>query len=124
MGFPPTQLIHHYDCSAELFNVERGWSVGKKVYCCVKHQLGCPTPPPTFQPTARPPILPRMSATTSLPHDCNNGFSTYETSWSVNKKVWCCTHGGRGCFTTPAPLSAPTTSSPYDCTAGFTHWDK
>merc|ERR1712014_468281 len=89
-----------YDCAAGFSNWQRGWSEGKKAFCCRTQGKGCP---PTAPPTPPPPPAP----TTSLPYDCNAGYhGCYHCllkQWSVAKLAWCCQHTGRGC-PTPAPL--------------------
>jgi len=76
-------------------NWERGWTVAKKLWCCKNEAKGC-------------------STTTSLPYDCNAGYSNWQAGWSVGKKHWCCAYVQKGCTTT--------TSLPYDCEAGFSNW--
>jgi hypothetical protein len=50
--------------------------------------------------------------TTSLPFDCDAGYSNWHAGWSSAKKSWCCSHSNRGCVV----------SDPYDCDAGFSNW--
>merc|ERR1712060_366710 len=84
-----------YDCNAGFSNWQKGWSEGKKAFCCRTAGKGCP---PTAPPTTPGP-------TTSLPYDCNAGYhGCYHClikQWSVSKLAWCCQHMGRGCPTTP-----------------------
>merc|ERR1719325_275506 len=56
---------------------------------------------------------------TSLPYDCDAGFSMWETAWSQGQQDFCCSTMGRGCATTrPAtalpepPLTVPPTPFP------------
>merc|ERR1712050_589494 len=87
------------------------WDMGKKVWCCAHHHIGCPTVPPP------PPT------TTPCPYDCAAGFSNWQRGWSEGKKAFCCRTQGKGCPPTapptPPPPPAPTTSLPYDCNAGY-----
>mmetsp|Transcript_94468 Transcript_94468/g.267192 ORF Transcript_94468/g.267192 Transcript_94468/m.267192 type:complete len:527 (-) Transcript_94468:129-1709(-) len=81
------------------------------------------------------PITRRPVSTTRypMPYDCLAGFSSWEQSWPLVKKAWCCKHRSRGCSasTMPAPAvpqpgstQAPATSMPpFDCLAGFAKWE-
>merc|ERR1740121_3506048 len=69
--------------------------------------------------------------TSSRGFDCENGFFTWETTWSTKKKAWCCEHHVRGCKPTTSfalvrsfrtTLKAP--GPLYDCAAGFLNWAK
>lgn len=53
---------------------------------------------------------PDATMKTSLPYDCEAGFSNWEEGWSNTKKKWCCEHAKRGCE--------------YDCNAGAHNWKK
>merc|ERR1712232_1306638 len=104
--------------------------MGKKVWCCMHHHIGCPTTPapPPMPPVVRPPVpavpLPPVAppvppapvGTTSCPYDCNAGFSNWEKGWPAGKKTYCCQTVHKGCPPTPATVAA-TTSLPYDWNA-------
>lgn len=47
-----------------------------------------------------------MNTTASMLYDCDDGFRSWETGWSVGKQVWCCFNFKRGCPTnmTTSPL--------------------
>merc|ERR1712186_312620 len=76
------------------------WDVGKKVWCCAHHHVGCPTTPCRY--------------------DCNEGFSNWQRGSSEGKKAFCCSTQGKACPPTAPPTPPPaTTSLPYDCNAGY-----
>jgi len=110
-----------FDCDHGLAHWATAWSAGKKAWCCMRAQRGCPTS-----------------------HDCDDGDVS---EWSADKRDWCCEHSKLGCAretppaTTPstmlpatkavplpaaepaAPPSSTTTAYPmYDCEAGFMTW--
>merc|ERR1712209_131446 len=69
---------------------------------------------------------------TTLPYDCDAGFSMWETAWSQAQQDFCCSTMGRGCTTTrPAtalpepPITLPPTRpvpsgpvDPFNCAVG------
>lgn len=129
IGCAPETTSAPYDCKAGYSNWEAGWSVGKKAWCCQRFNLGCPTTEPyecTFVANWVDAWSLRQQAyccknhqrgcttTTSLPFDCDAGYSNWAAGWSVAKQVWCCSHTGKACFTT--------TSLPFDCSAGLGNW--
>merc|ERR1712209_46982 len=74
-----------------------------------------------------------LSGTAStLPYDCDAGFSMWETAWSQAQQDFCCSTMGRGCTTTrPAtalpepPITLPPTRpvpsgpvDPFNCAVG------
>jgi len=75
LGCPSTTTIA-YDCNAGLQNWEKGWSPGKKEFCCEKTGAAC------------------------KPYDCQEGLSNAEHGWSESKILWCCDKEGLGCPTT------------------------
>merc|ERR1719486_1662891 len=90
------------------------WEMGKKVWCCANHHIGCPTMPPPPPPPPPPP-------TTDCPYDCNAGFSNWAKGWPIGKKQYCCRTANKGCEGPPPAPPGPvgTTSLPYDCNAGY-----
>merc|ERR1719210_1776753 len=44
---------------------------------------------------------------TSLPYDCDAGFSMWETTWSQARQEFCCSTMGRGCATTRPATALP-----------------
>jgi len=96
---PTTSLP--YDCNAGYTNWLVGWSVSKKVWCCLHERKGCP---------------PSTPLTTSAPYDCVAGYSKWQTGWSEGKKAWCCSNQHRGC-----QEQLPSTP-PYDCLTGLANW--
>jgi len=87
-----------YDCDAGYSNWRRGWSLGKKAWCCDHEGRACP---------------PRSS---SAPYSCELfGNPGAVQSWSISQKSWCCAHRGAGCSTSSAP-SSPNTE--HDCGIG------
>jgi len=149
----PVQILHNrlhddsvselYDCDAGFDNWQRGWSIGKKSWCCDHHHKGC------------------AIATTSNRFDCLiHGQPATVNRWTPAHKSWCCHHYGAGCVpvkplpspdpfncaiappktwglfkrkwcckhhhicnsdANPPPVPA-TTSFPYDCNAGYANW--
>merc|ERR1712217_126576 len=113
VGCPTTEC--QYDCNAGFSNWQRGWSEGKKVFCCSTQGKGCP---PTSPPTPPPPPPP----TTTLPYDCNAGwhgcYHCLLKMWSVSKLAWCCAHMGRGCPTAAPMRWLPNIWDWISCTRG------
>lgn len=77
-----------------------------------------PGGPPARQDSLRQAVATSTAAATSArtphllaPFDCTGSYGSWETSWSVRKKRWCCQHERRGC-----PDIA---SVPYNCQDGF-----
>mmetsp|Transcript_120251 Transcript_120251/g.256650 ORF Transcript_120251/g.256650 Transcript_120251/m.256650 type:complete len:347 (-) Transcript_120251:37-1077(-) len=89
-----------YDCAAGYNNWQRGWSIGKKAWCCDHHGLACPP------------------STSSEPWDCKiQGAPVVIGTWPLAKKAWCCQHYGAACPTTPRP-PMPTKPPPPNCMVG------
>merc|ERR1719401_1009422 len=65
--------------------------MGKKVWCCAHHHVGCPTTPCRY--------------------DCNEGFSNWQRGWSEGKKAFCCATQGKACPPTAPPTPPPPTTS-------------
>lgn len=111
-----------YDCAAGFSNYENGWSVGKKVFCCLQENKGCSTPAPTSPSTTAPapaPITPAptkapapapitlaptrapAATTSSCPYDCNAGYDEWPNQWVKGwggaKKIYCCKTKKVGC---------------------------
>ncbi|CAE8653729.1 unnamed protein product [Polarella glacialis] len=115
-----------YDCTAGDSNWRKGWSEGKKTWCCDHSGVGC------------------EHASSAL-FDCDAGFSNWALQlsnmrcflrlppvdafagfadlplplpcphgWSSTKKGWCCDSYLVGC--------EEAVSEPFDCTAGFSNW--
>lgn len=63
---------------------------------CRLRDSGCTTPAPT---TPAPPLF-----------NCNSGITTWEKTWSDEKKVFCCKNRGIAC-------------DPYDCNMDFSTWE-
>lgn len=101
-----------FDCQAGRVNWVRGWSFGKKQWCCAHRRVACHVPPP-------PP-------TTSLPFNCDADYvkcqHCLEIRWSVAKRDWCCHHAGKGCPAGKPVPRLPPTSLPFDCAAGLSEW--
>jgi len=120
----PQPIVHTslpYDCNADYLNcyhcLMARWSVSKRAWCCSHARRGCPT--------GAPPTHPAVPAVTSLPFDCNAGFSNWQAGWSDGKKAWCCDHLHRGCAPPPPP-GPPATSAcpPMDCSVAYNNWHK
>lgn len=78
-----------YDCSEGFSNWEQGWSVGKRVYCCLHEDKGCQTitnPDAPAAPTPEPDNF-----------ECDVGAHNWRMGWSIGKKGWCCDEGKGGC---------------------------
>lgn len=84
-----------YDCKADYTKWDTKWSNEKQGWCCYHYGRGCPTTAverPTLEHGAAEPT------TTTLPYDCDAGYSNWEDAWTGAKKVWCCTNDDRGCL--------------------------
>mmetsp|Transcript_60150 Transcript_60150/g.158237 ORF Transcript_60150/g.158237 Transcript_60150/m.158237 type:complete len:345 (-) Transcript_60150:255-1289(-) len=93
------------------------WTASKKDYCCKTYQNGCDTSTTApLRPT--PAFTPAPTAAPAPTYDCNAEFSNWELGWSEPKKIWCCTHVGKGCAAAAPALPA----LPFDCNAAFEHW--
>jgi len=55
--------------------------------------------------------LARQSVSSSAFFDCASGFSTWQLSWTQEKKQWCCTHTGKACA-----------AESFDCNSGDADW--
>lgn len=73
---PASALEAGYDCKAEYYHWEEGWSEAKKVWCCQHEGLGCPD---------------------EVPYDCHDEPSDWQMVWTYKKKDWCCREEGLGC---------------------------
>jgi len=73
---PASVLGGGYDCKAEYYHWEEGWSEEKKVWCCQNEGLGCPN---------------------QEPYDCRDEPADWEAVWTYAKKEWCCRNQGLGC---------------------------
>merc|ERR1712048_565453 len=56
--------------------------------------------------------MPALVSTISPEHNCEADLSTWESSWSLTKKTWCCNHEGHGC-------GPSTTIVMFDCFTTF-----
>jgi len=99
----PTTSSEPYNCNAGYGNWQKGWSGGKKRWCCEKYDRGCP------------------GTTTRPDYDCLAGLARWEDAWPEAKQDWCCKHHGRGC-----PKQEATTnhgdSQGHDCHKGLSNW--
>lgn len=66
----------HFDCSSSLLKWRTEWSFEKKAWCCQHEVLGC--------------------------YDC----SRVDMAWTQDHRNWCCRSYGRGCTSTPSPLTS------------------
>jgi len=131
---PDTSTREPFDCTTR-----EVWSPAKQSYCCANYGVGCPTtqrltnpptipptPPttrPTFPPTlppTGPPTVPTQPPTHG-PVDPYNCAVDPETTWTPDKKAWCCRIHHLGC-PTMMPTVAPPAPDPYNCEDGFANW--
>jgi len=103
------------DCVTDRESWQMSWSPTKQAYCCRATGFGCmvTTPPPFVNPGPSGPVGPVD------PFNCAEGFSSWESDWSEDKKTWCCNIHGRGCNS-----RGEVAASSYDCNAGHDNWVK
>jgi len=82
-----------FDCAAGWNNWQRGWSPGKKAWCCLYYRRACPD----------------TTTTTIGSFDCDAGLRNADHGWSKKKQAWCCERDPpKGCPPAPVPTPAPT----------------
>jgi len=110
MAISTTPAPGRFDCAAGFDNWEVGWSDSKKDWCCDHARRGCPRAAlaPHRQPS-HVTSLRKMARAAASPSpapvrdntvggfDCAQGFDDWVHAWDVDKKAWCCQHGGKGC---------------------------
>mmetsp|Transcript_111699 Transcript_111699/g.299811 ORF Transcript_111699/g.299811 Transcript_111699/m.299811 type:complete len:218 (-) Transcript_111699:70-723(-) len=81
------------------------------------------SPPAPAPPGGRTPGGRTGAPGGAMQYDCEEFYSTWQTSWSASKKRWCCTEHLRGCERQPL---APTPSAQpgYDCVDGWFDWQR
>merc|ERR1719193_147508 len=105
-----------YDCGADLADIQQGWSVNKRIFCCRHERVGCedfkgaaedkatssteaprdapasPTPAPstTAVPTQAVPRPPPVFT-------CGGSDAEIAASWTETRKAFCCLREQRGC---------------------------
>mmetsp|Transcript_147206 Transcript_147206/g.472802 ORF Transcript_147206/g.472802 Transcript_147206/m.472802 type:complete len:1055 (-) Transcript_147206:119-3283(-) len=126
-----------YDCRAAW---QDQWSVGKRAWCCLHEQTGCPTTTAGriyscgageaedaiqawgaerrswccfHQGIACPDVGQEE-------FDCARRRGNEAELWDPQKQAWCCGHYGRACETTTAVPAS--TSMLYDCHLESSHW--
>mmetsp|Transcript_32056 Transcript_32056/g.89287 ORF Transcript_32056/g.89287 Transcript_32056/m.89287 type:complete len:168 (+) Transcript_32056:366-869(+) len=60
-----------------------------------------------------------QQATGSSLYDCAVDYTTWQQSWTLGQKVWCCRKFERGCPDMPTPTSPPVV---FDCADGIETW--
>lgn len=83
------------------------WSFEKQVWCCEHYTVGCPTK-----------SVP--STSTTVPYDCQRGYTFWKEMWPVDKKAYCCKHFfPLGCEASATVKSTTvqktTTTEPFNC---------
>mmetsp|Transcript_26494 Transcript_26494/g.57511 ORF Transcript_26494/g.57511 Transcript_26494/m.57511 type:complete len:417 (-) Transcript_26494:61-1311(-) len=117
-----------FDCTHNMVTWETAWSAGKKAWCCLHEQTGCPRDYDCNEgsPDSWTPMKRDACSTTTTRHttteleiyDCGVGYEHWQSMWTQEKKNWCCRHHEKGC-----PDSAPIDDGTrYDCQANFEHW--
>lgn len=66
-------------------------AITRRYWCCKRYDVACPHP---------------------VVYDCDAGYTTWQKTWSTDKKAWCCGRLHRGC-------DQP---EPFDCEDGFNQW--
>lgn len=79
-----------YDCSAGAHWWRHEWSVGKKVWCCLKEGKACQRIVADDRPPGREHHAERK-------YHCDSAADNWQMDWSVGKKEWCCRRGEGGC---------------------------
>lgn len=88
-------IYHHadpYDCRKGFSGWQVGWSVSKQAWCCDNYQRGC-MPDHTALVHDDRRTVPRLSAQ----YHCHRDIKNFRTTWSAEKRSWCCEHVGIGC---------------------------
>ncbi|CAE7274364.1 unnamed protein product [Symbiodinium natans] len=144
-----TTLTGYFDCAAAYDNRERAWSDAKKVWCCRRRQLGCPTTTSHTVTTSSMTTSTDTSVTstsststgtrttttevtvTHFAFDCSVALNNWEKEWSEMKKAWCCHREQVGCpastrttstFSTKTSTSQSATATSTSATTTTTSW--
>jgi len=102
--WPTDECLDHKD------TFQYHWSKDKTMRCCAKGYVPCL---PIEQPQAQPPKGPVD------PFNCADGEANWPAEWSTEKKVWCCSHHGKGCG-----QDGEVSAAQYDCNSAFANWVK
>lgn len=105
---PETTSKLPYNCLDGYTSWAEAWSSDKKRWCCQEYSRGCETTMPaahaaatTEAMTTAHPHQPSTSAKPTEPPDsyeCSKGgYFDWESSWTRDKKEWCCQHRNTGC---------------------------
>jgi len=89
-----------YDCLAGLSNWRKGWSKTKRDWCFCKQDkiplsrdhCSATTAAPSTTPRERESRTASEDVVLKDSYDCHAGLATWSTSWSGEKKTWCCEH--------------------------------
>lgn len=79
-----------FDCDAGRKHWEDGWSQKKKAWCCSPRHGGCPKPVAATTTEATDARRTEPKEKPRHAHDCHKDLATWSTSWSPEKKDWCC----------------------------------
>lgn len=83
-----------FDCAAGTQWMDK-WAVEKREWCCNNEQVGCMAD--VVLPNVDTSGLLRGSTGNSAEFDCSADAERWETSWSEEKRDFCCTTVGLGC---------------------------
>lgn len=87
-------LCPKLDCHAGYDNWERGWSAGKKVWCCKRFSRGCSKARGQARSVTHP-------TSTQYKFDCSTtpgaAIDKVVESWSDEQREWCCWRVNKGC---------------------------
>jgi len=88
-----------------------------------------PTPPGPWPTPTPPPVTPKFAGAVD-PYNCASDFAAWHSSWSHEKKMWCCDVHGKGCGANPNEHPNQgnnwffVAAFSYDCGVGFANYMK
>lgn len=90
------------------------WTSGKKQWCCLNEGMGCDVQQPVATAEAATDTVTTLGPAS---YDCFDGLLTWQKSWDVEKRAWCCTNAHLGCGLPSKAISqasaAATVESPH-----------
>lgn len=98
------KAIGHFNCSAGLWNWQRGWSRQKKNYCCQHEEKGCDgtahdctQDTKDLSPDGKKWCCENHMYSNGCPFNCQHGLKLWKIGFSTAKKSWCCKYEQLAC---------------------------